>query len=65
MPKKLLSFATNRGYCAITILQILQRIAPGILDIVLNIHPESKDEIKNDWRTKGKERNINKIPSDS
>jgi Holliday junction resolvase RusA-like endonuclease len=33
-------------------LQISYRIAPGVFDIIFYIHPESKDKVKNNRRTK-------------
>ena len=42
-------------------LQISQWITPGVFDIIFNIHPESKDHIKNNRRAKREERKIDKI----
>jgi len=39
--------------------QIFQGISAGIHDILPDIHPESQDHVNDDWRTQGKEGNIN------
>ena len=45
-------------------LQIPQRIPLCVKDIPFDIHPESHKEINDQWRTHGKERNIDKVFTD-
>lgn len=45
------------------ILQIPQWISTGVFDVIFNIHPEGKYQIKNNRRTKCEERDIDKIAS--
>jgi hypothetical protein len=44
--------------CAEIRLQVAERISAGIQNVPFHIHPESKDHVNNDGRSKGQERNI-------
>lgn len=45
-------------------LVVPDRISSGILDVILDIHPEGNEQVKNDGRSQGQKGNIDKIFSD-
>jgi hypothetical protein len=47
------------------LLQVFKGVSAGGKDITLDIHPKGKDEIDDEWRTHGEERNVNEPGADT